>query len=141
MGRTMPGKEENRMGWKFNNDRSIYLQLVEQIQNRIATGFYKPGGRLPSVRELAGEAEVNPNTMQKALAELERQELLYSQRTAGRFVTENEGRISRMKKQAAKGAVDVFLKQMENLGLSEAEIIELIREAREEKKDEQDDGM
>ena len=141
MGRTMPGKEENGMGWKFNNDRSIYLQLVEQIQNLIATGFYKPGGLLPSVRELAGEAEVNPNTMQKALAELERQELLYSQRTAGRFVTENEGRISRMKKQAAKGAVDVFLKQMENLGLSEAEIIELIREAREEKKDEQDDGM
>ena len=141
MGRTMPGKEENGMGWKFNNDRSIYLQLVEQIQNRIATGFYKPGGRLPSVRELAGEAEVNPNTMQKALAELERQELLYSQRTAGRFVTENEGRISRMKKQAAKGAVDVFLKQMENLGLSEAELIELIREPREEKKDEQDDGM
>ena len=60
------------MGWRFNNDRSIYLQLVEQISNRIATGFYLPGGRLPSVRELAAEAEVNPNTMQKALAELER---------------------------------------------------------------------
>lgn len=129
------------MGWKFNNDRSIYLQLVEQIQNRIATGFYQPGSRLPSVRELAGEAEVNPNTMQKALAELERQELLYSQRTAGRYVTENEGRILKMKKQAAKGAVDAFLKQMENLGLSEAEIIELIREAREEKENEQDSGV
>ena len=124
------------MGWRFNNDRSIYLQLVEQISNRIATGFYLPGGRLPSVRELAAEAEVNPNTMQKALAELERQELLFSQRTAGRFVTEDTGRILKMKKQAARGAVDVFLKQMENLGLSESEIIELIREAREEKKDE-----
>ncbi len=124
------------MGWRFNNDRSIYLQLVEQISNRIATGFYLPGGRLPSVRELAAEAEVNPNTMQKALAELERQELLFSQRTAGRFVTEDTGRILKMKKQAARGAVDVFLKQMENLGLSETEIIELIREAREEKKDE-----
>lgn len=130
------------MGWKFNNDRSIYLQLVEQIQNRIATGFYKPGGRLPSVRELAGEAEVNPNTMQKALAELERQELLYSQRTAGRFVTENEGRILRMKKEAARGAVDVFLKQMENLGFDETEIIELIREAgKEREKNEQNGGM
>ena len=124
------------MGWRFNNDRSIYLQLVEQISNRIATGFYLPGGRLPSVRELAAEAEVNPNTMQKALAELERQELLFSQRTAGRFVTEDTGRILKMKKQADRGAVDVFLKQMENLGLSETEIIELIREAREEKKDE-----
>lgn len=124
------------MGWRFNNDRSIYLQLVEQISNRIATGFYLPGGRLPSVRELAAEAEVNPNTMQKALAELERQELLFSQRTAGRFVTEDTGRILKMKKQAARGAVDAFLKQMENLGLSETEIIELIREAREEKKDE-----
>ena len=124
------------MGWRFNNDRSIYLQLVEQISNRIATDFYLPGGRLPSVRELAAEAEVNPNTMQKALAELERQELLFSQRTAGRFVTEDTGRILKMKKQAARGAVDVFLKQMENLGLSETEIIELIREAREEKKDE-----
>ena len=124
------------MGWRFNNDRSIYLQLVEQISNRIATGFYLPGGRLPSVRELAAEAEVNPNTMQKVLAELERQELLFSQRTAGRFVTEDTGRILKMKKQAARGAVDVFLKQMENLGLSETEIIELIREAREEKKDE-----
>ena len=124
------------MGWRFNNDRSIYLQLVEQISNRIATGFYLPGGRLPSVRELTAEAEVNPNTMQKALAELERQELLFSQRTAGRFVTEDTGRILKMKKQAARGAVDVFLKQMENLGLSETEIIELIREAREEKKDE-----
>ena len=124
------------MGWRFNNDRSIYLQLVEQISNRIATGFYLPGGRLPSVRELAAEAEVNPHTMQKALAELERQELLFSQRTAGRFVTEDTGRILKMKKQAARGAVDVFLKQMENLGLSETEIIELIREAREEKKDE-----
>ena len=124
------------MGWRFNNDRSIYLQLVEQISYRIATGFYLPGGRLPSVRELAAEAEVNPNTMQKALAELERQELLFSQRTAGRFVTEDTGGILKMKKQAARGAVDVFLKQMENLGLSETEIIELIREAREEKKDE-----
>lgn len=121
------------MAWRFDNDRSIYLQLVEQIQNRIAAGYYAPGSRLPSVRELAAEAEVNPNTMQKALSELERMGLLYSQRTAGRFVTEDEGRIHDMKRQAAKGAVDVFLQQMENLGLSESEIIELIREVKEEK--------
>lgn len=124
------------MAWKFDNDRSIYMQLTEEIQNRIATGYYQPGGRLPSVRELAGEAEVNPNTMQKALAELERQGLLYSQRTAGRFVTEDEGRIREMKRRAAKEAVGVFLKQMQNLGLDESEIIELIQEVKEEKADE-----
>lgn len=124
------------MAWKFDNDRSIYMQLVEEIQNRIATGYYQPGSRLPSVRELAGEAEVNPNTMQKALAELERQGILHSQRTAGRFVTADKGRICEMKRQAAKEAVDVFLKQMENLGLDESEIIELIQEVKEGKTDE-----
>ena len=60
------------MAWNFVNDRSIYLQLVDIIQNRIATGYYAPGSKLASVRDLASEAEVNPNTMQKALAELER---------------------------------------------------------------------
>lgn len=120
------------MAWKFDNDRSIYMQLVEGIQNRIATGYYEPGGRLPSVRELAAEAEVNPNTMQKALAELERQGLLYSQRTSGRFVTEDEGRICEMKHKAAKEAVDAFLKQMDNLGIDEAEIIRLIQEVKGE---------
>ena len=119
------------MAWTFDNNRSIYLQLVEQIQNRIATGFYPLGSRLPSVRELAAEAEVNPNTMQKALSELERMELLRSQRTAGRFVTDDEGRIHEMKLDAAKEAVHSFLKQMKNLGIDETEIIALIHEIKE----------
>lgn len=123
------------MAWKFSDNRSIYMQLVEQIQNRIAIGYYAPGRRLPSVRELAAEAEVNPNTMQKALAELERMKLLYSQRTAGRFVTEDEGRIQNMKHETARKAAEDFLKQMENLGLSEAEIIRLIREVKEVKEE------
>ena len=70
------------MPWELDNDRPIYLQLMERIQQDIVSGIYKPGDRLPSVRDLAVEAAVNPNTMQKALSELERSGLVYSQRTA-----------------------------------------------------------
>ena len=69
------------MPWELDNDRPIYLQLMERIQQDIVSGIYKPGDRLPSVRDLAVEAAVNPNTMQKALSELERSGLVYSQRT------------------------------------------------------------
>lgn len=124
------------MPWYFDNDRSIYVQLIEQIQNRIATGYYQPGSKLASVRELAGEAEVNPNTMQKALSELERMGLLHSQRTSGRYVTEDEGRIQEMKRQSAKEAIHSFLKQMESLGFEKEEIINLIREEKEGNEDE-----
>ena len=67
------------MPWELDNDRPIYLQLMERIQQDIVSGIYKPGDRLPSVRDLAVEAAVNPNTMQKALSELERSGLVYSQ--------------------------------------------------------------
>lgn len=77
------------MKWQISNDAPVYAQLIEQIQVGIASGVFAPGERLPSVRDLATEAGVNPNTMQRALAELERQGLVYSQRTAGRFVTED----------------------------------------------------
>ena len=75
------------MTWNLTGDRPIWLQLMERLQLGIVTGEYQAGERLPSVRELAAEAAVNPNTMQKALTELERSGLLYAQRTAGRFVT------------------------------------------------------
>ncbi len=125
------------MAWYFENDRSIYIQLVEQIQNRIATGDYPPGSRLASVRELAQEAEVNPNTMQRALAELERMGLVHSQRTSGRFVTEDEGRIQSMKRETAKKAIRSFLEQMAHLGFEQHEILDLIREEQEVSEDEQ----
>lgn len=124
------------MPWDFVNDRSIYIQLVEQIQNRIATGYYAPGSRLASVRELAAEAEVNPNTMQRALAQLEQMELVHSQRTSGRFVTDDEGRILEMKRETAKNAIRAFLDQMDHLGFEQDEIINLIREEQEELKNE-----
>ena len=78
------------MPWDLDNDRPIYLQLMERIQQDIIAGVYKPGDKIPSVRDLALDAAVNPNTMQKALAELERNGLVYSQRTSGRFITEDE---------------------------------------------------
>lgn len=119
------------MPWYFENDRSIYIQLVEQIQNRIFTGMYAPGSKIASVRELAGEAEVNPNTMQRALTELERLGLLHSQRTSGRYVTDDGVKIFEMKKKAAMETVRMFLKQMESLGFDRDEIIALIGEAKE----------
>ena len=78
------------MGWKIDDGRPIWTQLKEQMIKRIVSGTYSSGEKLPSVRDLAGEAGVNPNTMQKALAELERMGLVYSQRTSGRFVTDDE---------------------------------------------------
>ena len=78
------------MKWQFKNDAPIYTQLIEQIKVGIVTNVFPPGERLPSVRDLAAEAGVNPNTMQRAMAELERQGLVYSQRTSGRMVTEDK---------------------------------------------------
>ena len=77
------------MAWTLDSDRPIFLQIVERIQTDIVSGRYQPGDKLPSVRDLAAEASVNPNTMQKAFAELERTGLVYSRRTSGRFITED----------------------------------------------------
>ena len=87
------------MAWALDSGRPIYAQIIERVQLDIITGHYKPGEKLPSVRELASEAAVNPNTMQKALSELEQSGLLYTQRTSGRFITEDTDLIHRMKKQ------------------------------------------
>ena len=78
------------MGWTLDKNRPIYLQLVETLQSRIVSGAYPPGAKIDSVRDLAAEAAVNPNTMQRALAELEQSGLLRAERTAGRFVTEDK---------------------------------------------------
>lgn len=115
------------MPWDLENDRPIYLQLMERIQQDIIKGVYQPGGKIPSVRELALEAAVNPNTMQKALSELERSGLLYSQRTSGRFVTEDEQLIQSLQASIAEKEIAEFLKKMERFGLKKEDIIKLIR--------------
>lgn len=117
------------MIWELGGDRPIYLQLMEQVQLRIVSGLYPAGTKLPPVRDLAAEASVNPNTMQKALAELERNGLVYSQRTAGRFITEDSGMIEQIKQDLAREQVREFLKKMRAIGCSPEETIELMRQA------------
>lgn len=114
------------MTWLLDNDRPIYTQLLEQIRLRIISGIYGPGTRLPSVRELAGEASVNPNTMQKALSELEQSGLIYSQRTAGRYVTEDEAMIETVKNETAEEKIREFIQVMNELGLKPEEMLKLI---------------
>lgn len=117
------------MIWELNGDRPIYLQLMEQVQLRIVSGLYPAGAKLPAVRDLAAEASVNPNTMQKALAELERDGLVYSQRTAGRFITEDQKMIERVKQGLARELVLEFLKKMGGIGYSAQETAALMQQA------------
>jgi len=116
------------MQWQFSNDAPIYTQLIQQVKVGIVTGAFPPGERLPSVRDLATEAGVNPNTMQRALAELERDGLVYSQRTAGRFVTEDNAMINEAKRSLAERHVKTFLEAMLRLGFRREEIISLIEQ-------------
>ena len=119
------------MGWNLKSDRPIYSQLIEEIELRIVSGLYPPGGKLPSVRELAADASVNPNTMQRALVELESQGLLFSQRTSGRFVTENEERIMSTKDTLAIDLINEFLQQMSNLGYTREQTVALLKSMEE----------
>ncbi len=115
------------MAWQFRNDIPIYTQLIAQIQQKIVSGALLPGERLPSVRDLASEAGVNPNTMQRALMEMEREELVYSQRTAGRFVTEDSERICKLRESLARNQVKDFLEGMYQLGFQLDEITTFVR--------------
>ena len=125
------------MAWELDGNRSIYSQLVEVILRRIVTGVYPAGSRLDSVRDLASEAGVNPNTMQRALMELERTGMITTQRTSGKFVTENQEMIHDVKKKMANQAVNRLLAEMEKLGIEKEDVIEIIRR----NSDERDNGV
>lgn len=120
------------MAWDLNSDRPIYTQILEQIQTRIISGIYKPGEKLPSVRELAAEASVNPNTMQKAFAELERSGLIQTQRNSGRTVTEDTDMIKQVQTQVALSQVQSFFSTMMQLGFNKEEILAFVKKAAEE---------
>lgn len=120
------------MAWSLKSDRPIYSQLIEQIELMIVSGIYPAGAKLPSVRDMAGDAAVNPNTMQRALAQLEAEGLLYSQRTSGRFVTEDVDRIMQTKKDLAMNLVSDFITNMNSLGYDRQQIISLISSTAEE---------
>ena len=116
------------MSWQFRGDVPIYTQLIDYFQRQIVSGQLQPGQRLPSVRDLAAEAGVNPNTMQRALGELERQELVYSQRTAGRFVTQERETLDRLRTGLAREQIRGFLESMRQLGFTLAEIVRLLEQ-------------
>ena len=123
------------MKWRFNNDTPIYSQLIEHIKLGIITGEFPPGTKLPSVRDIATEAGVNPNTMQRAMAELEREGLVFSQRTSGRYVTEDHTVIAQLKRSLAMSHAESFLRAMNSLGFARDEIFALLQEAEKEEKE------
>lgn len=105
----------------------IWAQLVSEFSRRIALGEWPPGARIPGVRDLAAEVGVNPNTAQRALAELDRLGLSFSERTSGRFVTSDHDRITALRGELAAAATDTYLVQARNLGLSLAQALDLVR--------------
>lgn len=116
------------MAWNLNSDRPIYAQILEVIQIRIIAGAYQPGEKIPSVRELAAEAGVNPNTMQKALSELERSGLVMAVRTSGRVVTEDMEMIRQTRNHLAREQVQDFMDRMKKLGFEKEEVIRLLEQ-------------
>lgn len=116
------------MEYIFDNERPIYIQLVEMIRVDIVSGKFEKGQRLPSVRELALMMKVNPNTMQKALAELEDEKLIYTKRTNGKYVTEDEKLIEKAKKKLAQEKVNNYLNSMKNIGINYELVIQYLQE-------------
>ena len=110
------------MEWNFKNGIPIYTQIIDEMTLKIAGGEYAPGDRLPSVRELAMEAGVNPNTMQRALAELERRGLVHSERTSGRFVTKDDKVLKQLHGQLAERYFEELNEKLRKLGMDDGEI-------------------
>ena len=114
------------MEWSFNDGLPIYSQLIHRFKAAVASGELKPGEKLQSVRDLALEAKVNPNTMQRALSELEREGLLFTQRTSGRFVTEELERLDALRASLAREQVTGYFEAMKSIGFSREEALKYI---------------
>ena len=114
------------MSESFDASRPIYAQLVERLKAKILAGSYPPGGHLDSVRDLAAAVGVNPNTMQRALAQLETEGLVRTERTAGRYVTEDTVLIERLRAATAEKFAAEFLEKMQGIGYSPAQVAELL---------------
>lgn len=119
------------MGWKFNSQLPVYIQIEEHIKSDIISEKYQVEEQIPSVRQLAMDAGVNPNTVQRALSELEEQGILESKRTSGRFVTSNPDVLQKLKEDEAKRLVESMVTRAKELGLEKEEIIQIIRESEE----------
>ena len=115
------------MKWIFKEGIPIYQQIVQFLRTGIANGTYPPGSKVPAVRDFALEAGVNPNTMQRALTELERDGLMYSVRTSGRFITEDGEKLEELKNMLSGEYIDEMLLQLRGLGYTDEEILEAVR--------------
>lgn len=116
------------MAWQIENDRPVYIQLVEHMKQSIMSGEYRPGERMLSVRDMAKQAGVNPNTMQKAFQELEREGLMFSNRTAGRFITEDQTVLQNAGKEQAMTEAERFYEKMHQMGFDRNRMVQLLEE-------------
>ena len=116
------------MAWKFSSDKPVYLQISDIIIKKVLSGEYSAGEQIPSVRQIALEAAVNPNTVQHAFADLENEGLIISKGTTGRFVTEDEQVVANCKRKMAEQIVLDFLKNMKELSISKEDAVDMIKE-------------
>lgn len=119
------------MAWNFSSGKPVYLQIAERLTKSVLSGEFKAGEQLPTVRQLALVAAVNPNTVQHAFVELEKDGLIISKGTSGRFVTEDEAVIEQCRKKLAEKTVKSFVKDMKHLALTKEQVISLIEEVEE----------
>ena len=122
------------MDYRFNDNIPIYIQLVEMIKTDIVSGKYQPGDKLPAVRDLAMELGVNPNTVQRAFSELEREDLVKSDRTNGRYVTEDKKKIKELLKVLSEKYIDELFEKLNSLGMSDGQIVKMINNERKKSK-------
>lgn len=123
------------MPWNFDNSIPIYLQIIQEMKRKIIRKELAPGEKLPSIRDLAKEAGVNPNTMQKALTELETSGLIETERTTGKYVTDNKEQISLLREDYLRERLEPFMKELSSMGLEEEELVSLIRKHYKEAKE------
>ena len=116
------------MEFNFDNERPIYIQLVEQLKIYIISGKISPGERLPSIRDMAINLKINPNTLQRGLTELENEGFIYTERTNGKYVTNDVKLINNYKRDYAKDKVIKYFEDMKELGFNEEEALSYIKE-------------
>lgn len=116
------------MNIKFDEKTPIYIQIIDYIKESIISGKINPGDKLPSVREMSALLKVNPNTLQRAYQELERENITYTQRGMGTFVKEDKEMIQSLKKDMAKEVINLFIEKMKNIGFTEKEIVNIVEE-------------
>ena len=122
------------MDYRFNDNIPIYIQLVEMIKTDIVSGKYQPGDKLPAVRDMAMGLGVNPNTVQRAFSELEREDLVKSDRTNGRYVTEDKKKIKELLKVLSEKYIDELFEKLNSLGMSDGQIVKMINNERKKSK-------